>query len=72
MPAEWTLCIMAPILKGNGDIRNCSGDGAVKLHEHGMKVKERVLGKMFHRIVCVDEIQFGFMHKREQLVLCLS
>ena len=39
MPVEWTV----PILKGKGDIRNCSCYTAVKLLEHEMKVLERVL-----------------------------
>ena len=38
MPAEWALSIVAPIIKGTGDIRNCTCYRAVKLHEHGMKV----------------------------------
>ena len=32
----------------------------VKLLEHGMKVVEWVLEKRLHRIVTVDEMQFGF------------
>ena len=47
MPAEWALSIVVPIFNGNGDIRNCSCYGAVKLPEHGMKVVERVLQKGF-------------------------
>ena len=31
MPAEWVLSIMVPIIKGKGDIKNCSFYGAVKL-----------------------------------------
>ena len=43
MPVELALSIVAPILKGKGDIRNCSCYRAVKLLKHGMKVVERVL-----------------------------
>ena len=57
MPSQWTLSIVVPIFKGNGDIRNCICYGAVKLLEHGMKV----LGKRLNRIVTVDEMQFGLM-----------
>ena len=64
MSAEWSLCIMFPIFKGKGDIRNCGCYGAVKLLEHGMKVVERVLEKRFHRIVTVDEMKFGFVRER--------
>ena len=45
MPAEWALCIVVPIFKGKGDIRNCSCYRTVKLLEHGMKVVEMVLEK---------------------------
>ena len=50
------LCIVVPIFKGKGDIRNCSCYRTVKLHEHGMKVVERVF-EWFHRIVTVNEMQ---------------
>ena len=61
IPAEWAPCIVVPIFKGKGDIRNCSCYRAVKLLEHSMKVVERVLEKRLCRIVSVDEMQFGFM-----------
>ena len=64
MPVEWALSVVVPILKGKGDIRNCSCYRAVKLLEHGMKVVERVLEKRLRRIVSVDEMQFGFMPER--------
>ena len=40
MPAEWALSILVPIIKGKGDIRNCSYRRTVKLHEHGMNMVE--------------------------------
>ena len=64
MPVEWALSIVVPIIKGKGDIRNCSCYGAVRHLEHGMKVVERVLEKGLYRIVSVDERQFGFMSER--------
>ena len=64
MSAEWALCIIVPIFKGNGDIWNCSCYGAVKLLEHGMNVVLNVLEKRLRRIVYVDEMQFGFMPER--------
>ena len=42
MPIEWALSIVVTIFKGKGDIRNCSCYRGAKLHEHGMKVVERV------------------------------
>ena len=46
MPAEWALCIVVPIFKGVGDIQIYGYYGAARFLEHGMKVVERVLGKM--------------------------
>ena len=64
IPAEWDLSIVIPIFKGKGDIRNCSCYRAVKLLEHEMNVIERELEKRLHRIVTVDEMQFGFMPEK--------
>ena len=69
MLVEWTLRIVVPIFKGRGDTRNCSCYGAVKRWygmvcvEHCM-VAERVFEKRLHRIVNVDEMQFGFISER--------
>ena len=38
--------------------------GTTAAIEHGMKVVETVLGKRLHRIVTVNEMQFGFMPER--------
>ena len=51
-------------LQGKGHIMNCSCYRAGKLPEHGIMVVERVLQKRPHRIITVDEMQFGFMHER--------
>ena len=64
MPAEWALTIVVLIFKGKGDIRNCRCNRVVKLHEHGMKVVERVKEKRIRRIVSVDEMQFSSMPER--------
>ena len=64
MPVDWALCIVVPIFKGKGDIRNCSCYEAVKLLEHGMKVVERVFEKRLRIIVSFDEMQFGFIPER--------
>ena len=69
MSAEWALSIVVPIYKWKGDIRNCS---AVELLEHGFYVVDRVLEKGLHRIVTANEMQFGFMPARKQLLLYLS
>ena len=61
MPVQWVLNIVVPIIKWNGDTRNCSCYTPVKLLVHGMGVVERLLEKRFHRIVFVDEIQFDAM-----------
>ena len=59
MPAEWALSIVAAIVKGKGGIQNSSCYRAVKLLEH-----EKGAIKRLHRIVTVDEMQFGFMPER--------
>ena len=64
MPTELALGIVVPIFKRKGEIRNCICYGAVKLLEHGVKVVEKVFEKRLHRIVSVDEMQFGFMPER--------
>ena len=64
MSAEWAPSIVVLILKGKGDIRNCSCHRDVKLLERGMKLVERVLEKRPCRIVTVDEMQFGFIPGR--------
>ena len=62
MPVEWGLHIVVPIFKGNiCYIRNCSCYAAVMLLEHLLKVVEMVLGKRLHRMVTVNEMQYGFM-----------
>ena len=69
MPVELAVSLMIPVLKGNGDIRNCYG--TVKLLQQEMKVVERVLGKRLHGMVTVDEMQFGFMCVRGTIVVVL-
>ena len=41
MSVECALSIVAPIFKGKGDIRKCSGCRAIALLEHGMKLEYR-------------------------------
>ena len=58
---HFALNIVVSIFKRKDDIWNCGCHRAVKLIEHGMKVVEMVLEKLFHRMVTVDEIQFGLL-----------
>ena len=51
-------------LHGKGEIWIYSCYGAVKLHEYGIKLVERVLEKRLHRIVTFDKMLFGFMPER--------
>ena len=64
MPAELALSIVVAIFKGKADIWNCSCYRAVRHLKNGMKVVEMVLEKRIHRIVTVDEMQFGSMPER--------
>ena len=61
IPDDWALSDMVPIFKGKGDAMNCMGYRRVKLLEHAMKIKEKVLERRLWRMVKVDETQFGFM-----------
>ena len=67
MGMECDVSIVVPIIKGKGDIRNCSCYGAVKLLGHGMMVVEKVLEKRLCIMVSVDEMQFDFLPKRETI-----
>ena len=69
MPADWTLDIVVPIMKGMGDIRTCSCYGVLKLLEHVMKVVEGVFEKRLPIIMSFDML---FCLREEQLMLCLS
>ena len=64
MPVEWKLTIAVPIIKGMGDIKNCSCYIAVKLLEHGMKMVEKVQEERLCRIVSVVKMQSGLMLER--------
>ena len=58
MPHEWALSIVVPIIKGMGDIWNCSCYVAVKLLENGMKVVERVFAH-HHGLLAVIRFPLG-------------
>ena len=38
-------CVVNPIFRGNGDIKNCGMYRGIKLQEHAMKFFEKVLEK---------------------------
>ena len=46
---------MFTIIKGKGEIRNCSCYGVVMLLEHGMKVMDMVFGEILHRIAILSQ-----------------
>ena len=67
MPVERALSIVVPVIKGKGDIRNCSFHRAMKLFVHGIKVVERVLERKLHRIVTFNKMQFDLLYERETI-----
>ena len=72
MPVELALSIVVPVLKGNGDIRNCSYYRAVKLLEHGMKVVETVFEKKIFIEKCLlIKCNLVLCLREEELMLCL-
>ena len=64
-PKDWEESYIANHYKGKGDILcrgNCSG---LKLLEHVMKVLEWVAEKQIRSIIKIDDMQFGFMQRRD-------
>ena len=55
---------MVPIIKGKCDISNCTFYRDMKLGKHGIEVLGKLLERRLHRIVTVNEMQFGFMPER--------
>ena len=60
---NWLLSRVDPIFE-KGNLRNCSCHRYDKHLEHEMNVVEKVLENRLHRIVTVNEMQFGFMPGR--------
>ena len=66
------ICLLVPLYKGKGDVRECGSCKGVKLFKHGMKVLERILDKRLRQRINVDVMQCGFIPGRAQLMLYLS
>ena len=58
---------MIPIYKDKGNVRSCGSCRSVKILEHGMKVIETIFEKQLRNVVRIDEMQMGFMPKRETI-----
>ena len=63
---DWE-CIVILIFKVRADVRYCSCNRAVKVLDHGMNVVKNVLERRLHRVVTVNEMQFGFMPERRTI-----
>ena len=66
MLEDWKTSVMVPIYKGKADVTNCRVYREVKLLEHGMKITEKVLKKKIRALVEMDDMQFGFIRKRDE------
>ena len=49
MPESWKRSTVVPLYKGKGNVLECGNYRTIKLLEHGMKVKERVLEKRLRK-----------------------
>ena len=64
MPDEWRRSVLAPLCKGQGDIKECGNYRGIKLMSHSMKLWERVIEAKIRKEVTIAEHQFGFMPGR--------
>ena len=46
MPEEWEKSVIVPIYKQKGDPLECGNFRGIKLLEHGMKMLEKILGRL--------------------------
>ena len=68
---ERKTIVLVLIYKSKGNVMNCESNGGIRLLEHAMKIIERVLEKNITKYSKYDELQFGFMLGKEQLMLFL-
>ena len=62
---EWKTSVIVPIFKGKGDAISCGSYRGVKMLEHAMKIVERVPERRIQTLVNLNEMQFGFMPRKE-------
>ena len=60
MPDEWRESTITPIYKDKGDHMNCSNYRGIKLLNHTMKLRDRIIDQRRRDIVSVSDEQFGF------------
>ena len=65
MPNEWKTSVILPVFKGKGDVISCGSYRGVKLQEHATKNFERELQRQIRTLVNLNEMQFGFMPRKE-------
>ncbi|KAM9364970.1 cilia- and flagella-associated protein 43 [Pholidichthys leucotaenia] len=61
IPDEWNKSYIINVFKDKGDSLDRSNYRVLKLIEHCLKVIERVMEKLLHLVVDIDEMQFGFV-----------
>lgn len=66
IPPDWKNSTLVPVYKGKGDdALECSSYRAIKLLEQPMKVIERVLERRVRAQACIDDMQLGFMPRKD-------
>ena len=65
MPESWGERDLIPVNKIKGDVRSYGNYRSVTLLEHSMKEIEIVFEKRLRNLVKLNEMQMGFMIKRE-------
>ena len=63
--------MVVPIYKEKNNVNNGGSYRETKLLEHALKIVERIFKKRLRDIVNLDQIQFGFIPGKKQLMLFL-
>ena len=64
IPADWEESYILNLYKGKGEALDRGNYRGLKLTDQVMKLLERVLDSYIRNMVCIDEMQFGFVPGR--------
>ena len=64
IPEAWEMSFILNLYKGKGDALNRGNYRGLKLTEHVMKVRERIVVGMIPEMIAIDEMQFAFVPGR--------
>ena len=66
IPEDWSRSWIVIVCNGKGDALTCDSYRSIKLLEIAMRVLERVIKRRVREIEKMDNMQFGFMARREK------